>query len=44
MTTVRPAAGKECAVVSLENREEALLVHAVLVGIVDGEVGNEVHR
>ena len=29
---------------SLENREEAFFVYAVLIGIVDGEVGNEVHR
>jgi hypothetical protein len=28
---------------SLENREEALFVHAVLIGIVNGEVGDEVH-
>ena len=34
----------ERAVMSLENREEALLVDAVLVGIVNGEVGDEVHR
>ena len=29
---------------SLENREEALLVHAVLVGIVNGEVGMTTRR
>ena len=54
MTTVRPASGvpsstavvisNECAVMSFKNREEALFVHAVLVGIGNGEVGNEVHR
>ena len=35
--------GEERAVMSLENREESFFVHAVLVGIVDGEVGDEVH-
>ena len=29
---------------SFENREETLFVHSVLVGIVNGEVGDEVHR
>ena len=33
----------ERSVVSLENREETLFIHAVLVGIVNGEVGDEVH-
>ena len=35
--------GYEHTVMSFENREKSFFVHAVLIGIVNGEVGNEVH-